>query len=315
MVELVRSGRDPADLAHAFEPSAQAIRNWVAQADRDNGHRSDGLTSSEKEELARLRRENRQLRQERDILAKAAAWFARVCTGDRHDPVRVFQFMSANQASFPIRTMARVFGVSPAGYYAWRRRQPSRRAQVDADLLRRIRTAHAASYSTYGAPRIRAELQAEGITVSRKRVARLMRGAGLAGVRRRKGTVTTRRDTTLAFGGRCREAGVRPSMGSVGDAYDNAMCESFFATLECELLDRRRCRSHAEARIAVFTFKDGTIPADGTPPSAICHRSTTKGDPAPRSERSPNPSTEPGQLHMALNRMLELGRPNSVRLA
>jgi len=77
LVELVRSGRDPADLAREFEPSAQAIRNWVAQADRDHGHRSDGLTSSEKEELARLRRENRQLRQERDILAKAAARFAR----------------------------------------------------------------------------------------------------------------------------------------------------------------------------------------------------------------------------------------------
>lgn len=70
-------GSDPAELAREVEPSAQAIRNWVAQADRDNGHRSDGLPSSEKEELARLRRENRQLRQERDILAKAAAWFAR----------------------------------------------------------------------------------------------------------------------------------------------------------------------------------------------------------------------------------------------
>ncbi|WP_353857382.1 transposase [Azospirillum formosense] len=77
MVELVRSGRDTADLAREFEPSAQAIRNWVPQADRDNGHRSDGLSSSEKEEPARLHRENRQLRQERDVLAKAAAWFAR----------------------------------------------------------------------------------------------------------------------------------------------------------------------------------------------------------------------------------------------
>lgn len=77
MVALVRAGRDPADLAHEFEPSAQAIRNWVAQADRDRGHRSDGLSSSEKEELARLRRENRRLCQERDILARAAAWFAR----------------------------------------------------------------------------------------------------------------------------------------------------------------------------------------------------------------------------------------------
>ena len=60
--------------------------------------------------------------------------------------------------------------------------------------------------------------------------------------------------TSIAFGTRCREAGVRPSMGSVGDAYDNAMAESFFATLECELLDRRRFKTQAEARIAVFTF-------------------------------------------------------------
>jgi len=63
--------------------------------------------------------------------------------------------------------------------------------------------------------------------------------------------------TALAFGGRCREAGVRPSMGSVGEAYDNAMCESFFATLECELLARRRFTSQAEARMAVFSYIEG----------------------------------------------------------
>ena len=63
--------------------------------------------------------------------------------------------------------------------------------------------------------------------------------------------------TSLAFGNRCREAGVRPSMGSVGDAYDNAMCESFFATLECELLARRRFTSQAEARMAVFSYIEG----------------------------------------------------------
>ena len=63
--------------------------------------------------------------------------------------------------------------------------------------------------------------------------------------------------TSLAFGKRCREVGVRPSMGSVGDAYDNAMCESFFATLECELLDRRRFASQAEARMACFSFIEG----------------------------------------------------------
>ena len=63
--------------------------------------------------------------------------------------------------------------------------------------------------------------------------------------------------TSIAFGKRCRDAGVRPSTGSVGDCYDNAMCESFFATLECELLDRRRFRSHAEASMAVFEFIEG----------------------------------------------------------
>ena len=77
MVELVRSGRSPEELARRYEPSAQAIRNWIAQADRDEGRRSDGLTSAEREELRRLKQENRQLRQEREILAKAAAWFAR----------------------------------------------------------------------------------------------------------------------------------------------------------------------------------------------------------------------------------------------
>ena len=63
--------------------------------------------------------------------------------------------------------------------------------------------------------------------------------------------------TSIAFGNRCREAGVRPSMGSVGDAYDNAMAESFFATLECELLERRRFKTQAEARMAVFAFIEG----------------------------------------------------------
>lgn len=77
MVELVRSGRTPEDLAREFEPTAQSILNWVRQADRDAGRRTDGPTSAEREELTRLRRENQRLRQERDILAKAAAWFAR----------------------------------------------------------------------------------------------------------------------------------------------------------------------------------------------------------------------------------------------
>ena len=77
MIELVRSGRSPESLAKEFEPTAQAIRNWVAQAARDEGGRDDGPTTAERDEINRLRRENRQLKLERDILSKAAAWFAR----------------------------------------------------------------------------------------------------------------------------------------------------------------------------------------------------------------------------------------------
>lgn len=257
--------------------------------------------------------------------------------------------MSANQACCPVGVMARVLGVSRAGYYAWLQRPPSAHAQADAALLKRVRTVHATSRETYGAPRVHAELQAGGERHSRKRVARLMREASLAGAsRRRHGPVTTQRDkdarpapdlvdrdfaapgpnqlwvadityvptaagflylavvldawsrkvvgwamanhlraelvldalemavgqrrpprdvihhsdqgsqyTSLAFGTRCKKAGVRPSLGSVGDAYDNAMCESFFATLECELLDRRRFASQAEARVACFSFIEG----------------------------------------------------------
>ena len=81
MVELVRAGRDPEGLAREFEPTAQSIRAWVAQADRQEGRREAAqpaaLSAAEHEELARLRRENKQLRLERDILSRAAAWFAR----------------------------------------------------------------------------------------------------------------------------------------------------------------------------------------------------------------------------------------------
>ena len=77
MVELVRSGRSPGSLAREFEPSEQTIRNWVKQADLDEGRRSDGLTTEARRELLRLKRENKRLREERDILKRAAAWFAR----------------------------------------------------------------------------------------------------------------------------------------------------------------------------------------------------------------------------------------------
>ena len=229
---------------------------------------------------------------------------------------------------------------------AWSKRPPSARSLADDALIARIRMIHVSSRGTHGTPRIHAELSADGVYVGRKRVARLMKAAGLAGVSRRKFVTTTVRDgsrqardladrrftaehpdslrvadvtyvptwagfvylavvldafcrriagwsmaltlhrqavldaldmapttrrpkdvihhsdqgtqyTSIEFGKRCREAGVRPSMGSVGDAYDNALAESSFATLECELLDRRRFQSQAAAKMAVFEFIEG----------------------------------------------------------
>ena len=90
VVELVRAARTPEELAREFEPSAQTIRNWVKQADLDEGRRHDGVTTTEREELSRLRRENKQLRLEREILARAAAWFARE-TGRSRPGLRVRQ--------------------------------------------------------------------------------------------------------------------------------------------------------------------------------------------------------------------------------
>jgi putative transposase len=256
--------------------------------------------------------------------------------------------VNANQADVSVRTMCRVLQVSTSGYYAWRERAPSQRAIDNAVLTERIRAVHAASDATYGMPRVRAELIDQGLKVSRQRVARLMRCAGIRGVSRRRGfVVTTQRDervrpapdlvkrefkaeaanqlwvadmtyvptwagfiylavvldvwsrrivgwaigeqmtaelvlaalnmalqqrkpkgvihhsdqgsqyTSIAFGQRCEKMGVRPSMGTVGDAYDNAMAESFFATLECELIDRRSWPTKTDARMALFSYIEG----------------------------------------------------------
>jgi putative transposase len=248
---------------------------------------------------------------------------------------------------FPVAALCRVLRVSKSGYYAWLRRPASLRVTRDALLVPQIIASHERSDETYGAPRILGDLRDAGERIGRKRVARLMRMAGLRGVSRRRFVITTKRletegaapdlvernfiadrpntlwvadityvptwagflflaivldafsrrivgwamathlktelvldalemaltqrspdgvihhsdrgcqYTSLAFGKRCGEMGVRPSMGSVGDAYDNAMAESFFATLECELLNRRRFKTQVEARHAIFRFIEG----------------------------------------------------------
>lgn len=244
--------------------------------------------------------------------------------------------------------LCRLLGVSRSGYYAWRRRPPSARARADQGLSQRIREIHERSRGTYGTPRIRAELRDAGVACSRKRVARLLRQAGLQGCHRRTGPRIARRrpDTpaapdlvrrdfaaaspdrlwvadityvptwagflylavvldvhsrrvvgwamaehlrselvvdavtmatsrrrpapgaihhsdrgsqyaSLAFGRRLREAGLLGSMGSRGDCFDNALAESFFATLECELLARQRFPTRNAARLALFEYIEG----------------------------------------------------------
>jgi putative transposase len=97
----------------------------------------------------------------------------------------------AHRAHHAVATICRLLEISPSGYYTWTTRPASRRAQADAELLDRIRAIHDRSRGTYGVPRVHAELATQGVHVSRKRIARLMRAAGLAGVSRRKGPRTT----------------------------------------------------------------------------------------------------------------------------
>ena len=104
--------------------------------------------------------------------------------------------MKGHQADHAIATMCRVLGVSPSGYYAWHHRPLAARAQRDAELARTLHTIHLESRGTYGAPRVHAELAAQGIRIGHKRVARLMRAAGVQGVSRRKWVTTTTREPT-----------------------------------------------------------------------------------------------------------------------
>jgi putative transposase len=256
--------------------------------------------------------------------------------------------VKVNQATHPVGMMCRLLKISRSGYYAWLDRPMCARKRTDLALTGKIEAIHRGSRGVYGSPMIHAELADDHqIRVGRKRVARLMRAAGLRGASLRRYVITTQPDlqserpvdlvdrrfytdepdrlwvadityiptwsgflylamvldvfsrrvvgwamethlrtelilaalnmavtqrrpsavihhsdrgcqyTSYAFGKRCQEAGVMPSMGSVGDAYDNAMAESFFATLERELLNRRRFHSQVEAKMAVFEYIEG----------------------------------------------------------
>ena len=151
--------------------------------------------------------------------------------------------MSANQARFRVATMARVLGVSPSGYYAWRRRRPSARARADAELTARVQEIHASSRGTYGAPRIHAELTDAGVAVGRKRVARVMRAAGIAGVSRRRGPRTTRRDVQVRPAPdrveRCFEADAPNRLWVADITYVPTLAGFLYLAIALEVFSRR----------------------------------------------------------------------------
>lgn len=260
----------------------------------------------------------------------------------------IYPLIKENQAGFALRDLCSVLRVSSSGFYDWIKRKPSLRSQANAQLTQQIYCIHQASYESYGRARIQAELRGAGQIVNHKRIADLMRRAGIKGISRRRGhCVTTRRNrrerpapdlvqrqfvatapnqlwvadmtyiptwsgflylamvldvfsrkvvgwafgetmtadlvlaalnmavvtrqpqavihhsdqgsqyTSLAFGKRCKEMGIQISMGSVGDAYDNAMAESFFASLECELINRHSWPTKRDARLAIFRWIEG----------------------------------------------------------
>jgi putative transposase len=263
--------------------------------------------------------------------------------------VRLFKLIDAEKANYPISLLCRVLKVSRSGYYDWKDRPPSKRDREDAALTFRITEIHERSRGTYGYPRVHAELQALGIRCSRKRVARLMRKAGIRGcLRGRRKKRTTRRDkhatpapdlvgrnfaatapdrlwtadityvhtregfvylsfildvysrrvvgwsmsnnlrtelvvealemalwrrrpssglihhsdrgaqyTALSFGKRLEEAGVVSSMGRTGSALDNAISESFVASLKTELLHEHCFSTRAAATMAIFDYVEG----------------------------------------------------------
>ena len=260
----------------------------------------------------------------------------------------VFKLIDAEKASYPVAVLCRMLGVSKSGYYAWRGRPLSERKRQDALLTEKIRQIHTRSHETYGYPRVHAELRSLGVRCGRRRVARLMRAAGLRGCVRGKKRRTTRRDpraapapdllcrnfvaggpnriwladityiptregflylafildthsrrivgwsmashmrtelvidalemavwrrkpsvglvhhsdrgvqyTAISFGKRLKEADIVPSMGRSGTALDNAMAESFIATLKSELVHRHHFPDREAAKSTIFEYLEG----------------------------------------------------------
>jgi putative transposase len=343
-VELARaSALPPGQVARDLGIDPDTLRRWLRQADVAAG-RFQGTTTDEQAELVRLRRAAARLREERDSLQQATASCARART-----TMNTFRCIAAQAAQHAVRLLCRVLGVSRSGSCAWRTRPAAARVRADQALTAQLRQISAHSRQTDGSPRVRATLCERGEMVGRRRVARLMRRAGLRGVhgqRRRVRTtvadprvtpapdrvkrscapaaigapdrlwladsssIPTRegwrylaiildgfsrrvvgwamadhrqtalvlaalrpalhrrrpaagrihhsdrgcRYTSLACGQHLLAAGLVPSTGSGGDCDDNAVAESFFASLKVALVDRHDWPSRAAARVAIVEY-------------------------------------------------------------
>ncbi|WP_200262015.1 IS3 family transposase [Streptomyces sp. HSG2] len=195
-----RPGATIKSVAADLGVNPETLRNWIraAGAARPRGRRPEGPAvpeSSLQAELAAARKKIRELEEERELLRKAAKYFA---GGDAL--VNRFQFVCDHQRRYGVKRLCQVLGIARSSFYYWRRTAPDRAARraADAQLAARIQTVHRESEGTYGVPRITAELREDGERVNHKRVARLMRTAGIAGTRLRRRHRTTVPDPAAA---------------------------------------------------------------------------------------------------------------------
>ncbi len=187
LVNLIKSGRTPKDLASEFGCCDSSIRRWVRQD-------ASSINPKDKEELRQLRREKKRWMLEQNILLKTTSL---VCREQRSDVHRIYQFIKANQPNINVHAMCKTLQISKSGFYDWAKRVPCKRTITNAALTEKIKAIHTMSDGTYGMPRIKAELGSTGERVNKKRIVRLMRLAKLRGVsRRRSYIVTTMRDKT-----------------------------------------------------------------------------------------------------------------------
>ena len=343
-VELARLREKPiAKIADDLGIAESCLRNWMKQADIDDGRRQ-GLNTDERAELVALRRKLRVAEMEVEIL-QAGGGVLR--PGEPAPPKMTYTFIAQMCPDLPVAICCRVMKVSTSGFYAWQADPVSEKDLEDAHLTNTIVDIWHMSRRSYGSPRVHAELRlGEGLCCSRKRVARLMRQAGVSGIYRRRRRGCTRRDpaaepaddlvqrqfdplgpdqlwvmdvtehptdegkvylaivldafsrivvgwsiadhmrselvvdalqmaiwrrrpepgstiahsdhgstyTSWAFGRRLRGAGLLGSMGSVGDCFDNSVAESFFGTLQLELLDEHEWTSRQHLALAIFEW-------------------------------------------------------------